>query len=83
MCALSRHAESDSVLAAPPAVERRTAGAPIGTFAGLLPRRGGFGTERLSDPDLQHVHVITGIAVDVLRAWQERPRGDTRNPSGR
>ncbi len=42
-----------------------------------------FGWERLSDAELQQVHTVTGIAVDVLRTWQQRPRGDTRNPPAR
>lgn len=42
-----------------------------------------FGRERLSDAELGHVHAITGVALDVLRAWQDRPSGDTRNPPAR
>lgn len=42
-----------------------------------------FGWERLSDAELQQAHTITGIGVEVLQAWQQRPRGDTRNPPAR
>ena len=42
-----------------------------------------FGMERLSDVELLQFHTVTGIRVEVLRAWQERPRGDTRNPPAR
>ncbi|HKX19528.1 MAG TPA: hypothetical protein VJT33_16115 [bacterium] len=42
-----------------------------------------FGKERLSDAEIQQVHTITGIRADALRAWQQRPRGDTRNPPAR
>ena len=42
-----------------------------------------FGEERLSELELRQVHTVTGVALDVLRGWQDRPRGDTRNPMAR
>lgn len=42
-----------------------------------------FGKERLTDAEITQVHSITGIGVDVLRTWQERPPGDVRNPPAR
>jgi len=39
-----------------------------------------LGSDRFSDAELRQVHKVTGISVGNLRAWQDRPRGDVRNP---
>lgn len=42
-----------------------------------------FGTERLTEAELRQVQTIAGIDEKTLRRWQQRPRGDTRNPPAR
>lgn len=42
-----------------------------------------LGTERFTDAELRQAQRITGISEETLRVWQQRPRGDTRNPPAR
>jgi len=42
-----------------------------------------FGKERFTEEEIRKVLAATGIAEDRLRAWEQRPRGDTRNPHAR
>jgi hypothetical protein len=37
----------------------------------------------LTEEEIRQVLAATGIAEDRLRAWEQRPRGDTRNPPAR
>jgi hypothetical protein len=41
------------------------------------------GDERFIPEELQRVLSVTGIAEGTLKAWEQRPRGDTRNPPAR
>jgi hypothetical protein len=54
---------------------------------GISPERYGSvvvaGDERFTEEEIRKVIVVTGIAEDRLRAWEHRPRGDTRNPPAR
>lgn len=42
-----------------------------------------FGKDCFTEEEIRRVLVVTGIAEDRLRAWEQRPRGDTRNPLAR
>ena len=42
-----------------------------------------FGKERFTEEEIRQVLAATGIAEDRLRAWEQRPRGDTRDPPAR
>lgn len=42
-----------------------------------------FGKDRFTEEEIQQVLAATGIAEDRLRAWEQRPVGDTRNPPAR
>jgi cyanate lyase len=42
-----------------------------------------FGKERFTEDEIRQVLAATGIAEDRLRAWEQRPQGDTRNPPAR
>jgi hypothetical protein len=37
------------------------------------------GESRFTEAEIQRVLSATGIAEDGLRAWEQRPKGDTRN----
>ena len=41
------------------------------------------GDEPFTQEEFQRVLSVTGIAEGALRAWERRPRGDTRNPAAR
>ena len=41
------------------------------------------GNEHFTQEELQRVLSVTGIAKGALRAWEHRPKGDTRNPLAR
>lgn len=41
------------------------------------------GTEHFTEEEIRKVLAVRGIAEDRLRAWEARPRGDTRNPPAR
>ena len=41
------------------------------------------GEGRFTEPEIQQVLSVTGIAEDRLRAWEQRPKGDVRNPPAR
>ena len=42
-----------------------------------------LGTERFTEEEIRKVLAATGIGEERLRAWEQRPRGDTRNPPAR
>jgi hypothetical protein len=42
-----------------------------------------LGTEHFTEEEIRRVLAVTGIAEDRFRAWEQRPRGDTRNPPAR
>jgi len=50
---------------------------------GLRPDNLVFGKDRVTEDEIQQVLSVTGIAADRLRAWEQRPMGDTRNPQVR
>lgn len=54
---------------------------------GISPERYGavvvLGTEHFTEGEIRQVLAATGIAEDRLRAWEQRPRGDARNPPAR
>lgn len=42
-----------------------------------------FGQECFTEEEIRQVLAATGIAEDRLRVWEQRPRGDMRNPPAR
>jgi len=54
---------------------------------GISPDRYGavvvLGKDRFTEEEIRQVLAATDIAEDRLRAWEQRPRGDTRNPPAR
>ena len=42
-----------------------------------------LGNEPFTSEEFQRVLSATGIAEGTLRAWEQRPRGDIRNPAAR
>jgi hypothetical protein len=54
---------------------------------GISPDRYGavvvHGDDHFTEEERRRVLAATGIAEDMLRAWEQRPRGDTRNPPAR
>jgi hypothetical protein len=41
------------------------------------------GESRFTEAEIQQVLSVTGIAEDRLRDWEQRPKGDVRNPLAR
>lgn len=41
------------------------------------------GNEHFTREELQRLLSATAITEDKLRAWEQRPKGDTRNPAAR
>jgi hypothetical protein len=39
-----------------------------------------FGKDRFIEEEIHQVLAATGIAEDSLRAWEQRPKGDSRIP---
>jgi hypothetical protein len=42
-----------------------------------------LGSEHFTEEEIRKVLAVTGIAEDRLRAWEQRPKGNTRNPPAR
>lgn len=59
-------------------VARRT-GIPADRYRAVVV----FGEARFTEEEIRKVLAATGIDEDRLRAWEGRPRGDTRNPPAR
>ena len=42
-----------------------------------------LGESRFTEAEIRQVLSVTGIAEDRLRAWEQQPKGDVRNPLAR
>lgn len=42
-----------------------------------------LGFAHFTEEEIQKILAVTAIVEDKLRTWQQRPRGDTRNPPAR